>query len=205
MCKYVKLVCTCSAPCRWPLALPCAGGWWGLGNCWGDEMTGTCLWKGELVRVRVCVQRLLQQRRPGVLARDCSRVCKGEGQVMERGAQKDKEKRSGAINKPCSSSILAGWTRWGSANCVTGSAAGFSTWFERHHVVVRLADAAHSGGAAQAQARLPCPAALALHQRVHTSVEPERKIQQTPLVELTWCPRWWTYGRERKPYFMIII
>lgn len=101
---------------------------------------------------------------------------------MERGAQKEEEKRSGGISKPCSSSILASWTRWGSANCVTGTAGRFSTWFERHHVVVALGDAAHSGGAAQAQARLPCPAALALHQRMQRSVEPNGNIKQTLLM-----------------------
>lgn len=60
---------------------------------------------------------------------------------------------------------------------------GVSTWFEGHHVVVALGDAAHSGGASQAaQARLPRPAALALHQRVKRSVEPCHKTKQSQSV-----------------------
>lgn len=165
----------------------------GLGAMLGDEKMETCLRKGELVRVQV--QRLIRQRCRRVLASHWSRVCKGRVKLWKEEQKKTKTERWRA--KTCSSSILACWTHWGS-NCVTGSADRFSTWLQRHHVVVTLGDAAHSGGASQAQAQLPGPAALALHPCIKRSVEPNRKIKQTLFVKLACCKKWWKYGRGKK-------
>lgn len=100
---------------------------------------------------------------------------------MERGAKKDKDQRGGELKR----ALVLFWPVGlieGASNCVTGSADRFSTWLQRHHVVVTLGDAAHSGGASQAQARLANPAALALHPCIKRSVEPNRKIKQTLFV-----------------------